>query len=219
MAEEKRNVAVLISGRGSNLAALIAAATDARYPARIACVFSDNPDAPGLNYARDAGIAASALNRRAFKSRAEFEAALDKALRIAGTELICLAGFMRLLSAEFVAAWEDRILNIHPSLLPLFPGLDTHRRALATGVRLHGATVHFVRAEMDSGPIVGQAAVPVLPGDTADALAARVLKVEHRLYPLALKLVAGGRAKIAGDRVEIDGEKLAPDAALLVPSD
>ena len=126
---------------------------------------------------------------------------------------------MRLLSETFVADWHDRILNIHPSLLPLFPGLDTHARALAAGVRLHGATVHFVRAEVDSGPIVAQGAVPVLPGDTPETLAARVLEVEHRLYPLALKLVAGGRARVVGDRVVIEGEKLAPDAALLLPSD
>lgn len=219
MAEQRRKVAVLISGRGSNLAALIAAAKGERYPAEIALVLSDNPDAAGLARARDAGIAAAAVDRRAFKTKADFEAALDKALCDAGIELICLAGFMRLLSADFVAAWENRILNVHPSLLPLFPGLDTYERALAAGVRLHGATVHFVRAEVDAGPIVAQGAVPVLPGDTADALAARVLGVEHQLYPLALKLVAGGRAKIVGDRVVIEGEKLAPDATLIVPSD
>ena len=159
------------------------------------------------------------LDRREFATKAAFEAKLDAALRDAGIELICLAGFMRLLSAGFVEAWRDRILNIHPSLLPLFPGLDTHARALAAGVRLHGATVHFVRAEMDTGPIVAQGAVPVLPGDTPETLAARVLEVEHRLYPLALKLVAGGRAKVVGNRVAIEGEKFAPDASLLVPSD
>ncbi len=219
MAETKRKVAVLISGRGSNLAALIAAAGGERYPAEIALVLSDNPDAAGLARARDAGISANAVDRRAFKTKADFEAALDKALRDAGIKLICLAGFMRLLSAHFVATWENRILNVHPSLLPLFPGLDTHERALAAGVRLHGASVHFVRAEVDAGPIVAQGAVPVLPGDTPDALAARVLSVEHRLYPLALKLVAGGHAKVVGNRVTIEGEKLAPDATLLVPSD
>jgi phosphoribosylglycinamide formyltransferase-1 len=219
MAEQRRKVAVLISGRGSNLAALIAVAKRERYPAGIALVLSDNPDAAGLARARDAGIVATAIDRRAFKTKADFEVALDKALRDAGIELICLAGFMRLLSADFVTAWKNRILNIHPSLLPLFPGLDTHGRALAAGVRLHGATVHFVRAEVDAGPIVAQGAVPVLPGDTPDALAARVLSVEHRLYPLALKLVAGGRAKVVGDRVVIEGEKLAPDATLIVPSD
>jgi phosphoribosylglycinamide formyltransferase 1 len=219
MAEAKRKVAVLISGRGSNLAALIAATKDARYPAEIALVLSDNPDAAGLARTRDAGIAAEAIDRRAFKTKADFEAGLDKSLRDADVELICLAGFMRLLSPGFVDTWENRILNIHPSLLPLFPGLDTHERALAAGVRLHGATVHFVRAEVDAGPIVAQGAVPVLPDDTPDALAARVLNVEHCLYPLSLKLVASGRAKVVGDRVVIEGEKLAPDAALVVPSD
>jgi phosphoribosylglycinamide formyltransferase 1 len=219
MAEPKKKTAVVISGRGSNLAALIAAAKDARYPAEIALVASDNPDAPGLAFAREAGLATTPLDRREFATKAAFEAKLNAALRGAGIELICLAGFMRLLSAGFVEAWRDRILNIHPSLLPLFPGLDTHARALAAGVRLHGATVHFVRAEMDTGPIVAQGAVPVLPSDTPETLAARVLEIEHRLYPLALKLVAGGRAKVVGNRVAIEGEKLAPDASLLVPSD
>ena len=198
---------------------MIAAAEDVRYPAKIVLVASDNPDAPGLAFARDAAIATKAVDRRAFVTKAAFEAALDKALRDAGVELICLAGFMRLLSPSFVEAWRDRILNIHPSLLPLFPGLDTHQRALAAGVRLHGATVHFVRTEVDAGPIVAQGAAPVLPGDTPETLAARVLAVEHRLYPMALKLVAGGRAKVVGDRVAIEGEKIAPAAALFVPSD
>jgi phosphoribosylglycinamide formyltransferase 1 len=219
MADKRRKIAVLISGRGSNLAALIAAAKGARYPAEIALVASDNPDAPGLAFARDAGIPAAVVDRRVFRTKAGFEAELDEKLRDAGVELICLAGFMRLLSPNFVASWENSILNIHPSLLPLFPGLDTHRRALGVGVRLHGATVHFVRAEADSGPIVAQGAVPVLPGDTPEALAARVLAVEHRLYPLALKLVASGRAKVVGNRVVVEGEKVAPDTTLLVPSD
>jgi phosphoribosylglycinamide formyltransferase-1 len=219
MAEAKRMTAVLISGRGSNLAALLAAARSEHYPAKIALVASDNPDAAGLVFARNAGIATVAVDRATFKTKADFEAKLGSALRDAGIELVCLAGFMRLLSPEFVEAWGDRMLNIHPSLLPLFPGLDTHARALQAGVRLHGATVHFVRAEVDSGPIVAQAAVPVLPGDTAETLAARVLGVEHRLYPLALKLVASGRAKIVGSRVEIGGEKVAPGASLFTPSD
>jgi phosphoribosylglycinamide formyltransferase 1 len=219
MAEPKRATAILISGRGSNLAALIAAAKDARYPAKIALVVSDNPQAPGLAFARDAGIATAAIDRRSFASKAAHEAKIDATLREAEIELIGLAGFMRVLSESFVTAWQDKMINIHPSLLPLFPGLDTHQRALAAGVRLHGATVHFVRADVDAGPIVAQAAVPVLPGDTPDALAARVLKVEHRLYPMALKLVAGGRAKVVGDRVVIEGEKLDPDADLFSPSD
>lgn len=218
MHEARRQTAVLISGRGSNLAALIAAAKAENYPARIALVLADNPDAGGLGYARDAGIASAIVDHRRFESKAAFETELDGALRQANIELICLAGFMRLLSQEFVEAWRDRMLNIHPSLLPLFPGLNTHERALAAGVRVHGATVHFVRPETDRGPIVAQAVVPVLPGDTVEALAARVLVVEHRLYPLALKLVASGRAKVVANGVVIEGERLAPDANLLSAS-
>lgn len=219
MGEPRRRTAVLISGRGSNLAALIAATKADRYPAEIAVVLADNPDASGLAHARDAGIASAIVDRRRFETKATFEAALDSALRDAGIELVCLAGFMRLLSPHFVEQWRDRMLNIHPSLLPLFPGLDTHARALAAGVMVHGATVHFVRAETDTGPIVAQAAVPVLPGDTPETLAARVLGVEHRIYPLALKLVAGGRANVVGERVTIEGERPAPAATLLSPSD
>jgi phosphoribosylglycinamide formyltransferase-1 len=216
---ERRRTAVLISGRGSNLAALITAASAENYPAEIALVLADNPDAAGLAHARKAGIGTSTVDRRSFPSKAEFEARLDNALQRARIDLICLAGFMRLLSPGFVEAWRDRIINIHPSLLPLFPGLDTHARALGAGVRIHGATVHFVRAEVDSGPIIAQGAVQVLAGDTPARLADRVLKVEHRIYPLALALVAGGRAKLVGDRVEIDGGyDSAAEATLLSPS-
>jgi len=219
MTEERRRTAVLISGRGSNLAALIAASNAADYPAEIALVLADNPDAAGLARARQAKITTSTVDRRSFKSKEDFEARVDSTLRKARIELICLAGFMRLLSPDFVEAWRDRIINIHPSLLPLFPGLDTHARALAAGIRIHGATVHFVRAEMDSGPIIAQGAVPVLADDTPARLAERVLKVEHRVYPLALGLVAGGRAKVVGERVEIDGGRAATEASLLSPSD
>jgi phosphoribosylglycinamide formyltransferase 1 len=216
---ERRRTAVLISGRGSNLAALIAASSAEDYPAEIALVLADNPDAAGFAHARKANIATSTVDRRSFPSKAEFEARLDNALQRARIELICLAGFMRLLSPSFVEAWRDKIINIHPSLLPLFPGLDTHARALAAGVRIHGATVHFVRAEMDSGPIIGQGAIPVLAGDTPARLADRVLKVEHRIYPLALALVASSRARVVGDRVEIDDGRYTADAALLSPGD
>ncbi len=219
MDEARRKTAVLISGRGSNLFALIAAAKGERYPAEIALVLADNPDAAGLAYARDGGISSAVVDRHRFTTKATFEAELDAALHDARIELICLAGFMQLLSQQFVERWRDKILNIHPSLLPLFPGLHTHERALAAGVRVHGATVHFVRAETDAGPIVAQRAVPVLPGDTPERLAERVLAVEHRIYPLGLKLVAGGRAKVVGNRVVIEGEKLAPGATLLSPSD
>jgi len=206
MAGLRRRTAVLISGRGSNLAALIAAAADPAYPAEIALVVSDRADAAGLAHAAAAEIPSRAMDARALPGKAAFERELDAALRDAKVELICLAGFMRVLSAEFVDAWRDRLLNIHPSLLPDFPGLDTHRRVLEAGADQHGATVHFVRAEVDRGPIIVQGSVPVRPGDSAEALAARVLDLEHRLYPIALALVASGEARVDGARV------LVPDA-------
>jgi phosphoribosylglycinamide formyltransferase-1 len=205
----RKRTAVLLSGRGSNLAALLAACRDADFPTEVALVASDNPDAPGLVVARRESVATAVVDRRLAASKAAFEAELQAALQAARIDLVCLAGFMRVLSADFVAAWQDRMLNIHPSLLPAFRGLDTHARALAEGVRIHGATVHFVRAEVDRGPIVAQAAAPVLDGDTAATLAARVLAAEHRLYPHALRLVASGAAKVEGDRVSIAGDALA----------
>ncbi len=201
----KKRVAVLISGRGSNMQALIDAARAPAYPAEIVRVISNRPDAGGLRHAADAGIENEAVDHKAFLGREKFEAELDRRLRACGAELICLAGFMRLLTGGFVEAWRDRLINIHPSLLPAFPGLDTHGRALAAGVRFAGCTVHFVRAEMDSGPIIVQAAVPVLAGDDEERLAARVLEAEHRAYPLALALVASGRATVTGETVAIDG--------------
>jgi phosphoribosylglycinamide formyltransferase-1 len=216
---ERRRTAVLISGRGSNLAALIAASSTEDYPAEIALVLADNPDAAGFAHARAAKIATSTVDRRSFSSKSEFEARLDNVLNRAQIDLICLAGFMRVLSPSFVGRWRDRIINVHPSLLPLFPGLDTHARALAAGMRIHGATIHCVRAEVDCGPIIAQGAVPVLAGDTPARLAERVLKVEHLIYPRALGLVAGGRAKAAGDRVEIEGGSEAAEAILLSPTD
>jgi phosphoribosylglycinamide formyltransferase 1 len=211
-------VAVLISGRGSNLQALIDAAAAADYPAEIALVLANRADAAGLQRAAAAGVATRVVPHRDFPDRAAFDRALDAVLREARIDLVCLAGFMRLLTAEFVEAWRDRMLNIHPSLLPAFPGLRTHERALAAGVRFTGCTVHFVRAAMDDGPIVAQAAVPVLPGDDVERLAARVLAAEHRAYPLALRLVAAGRARVAGERVEIEGAAVG-EAALLNPPD
>lgn len=198
-------VGVLASGRGSNLAALIEAAADPAYPAEIALVVVNIKGAQALARAEAAGIPTRLIEHRAFAGRAAFEAALDSALREAGMEMLCLAGFMRILTAGFVETWRDRIINIHPSLLPAFPGLDTHARALKAGVKISGCTVHFVRAETDSGPILAQAAVPVLPGDTPDLLAARVLEAEHRIYPLALRLVAEGRVRVVEERVEILG--------------
>ena len=183
------NTAVLISGRGSNMASLIEAAAAPDYPAHIRLVVSDRPDAGGLSAAQAAGVEALAIDARAAGGRAAFEAALDTGLRQRGIELICLAGFMRILGADFVDRWRGRALNIHPSLLPAYKGLDTHARALADGAREHGCTVHWVTPELDSGEIVAQTRVPVLPGDDADRLAARVLAQEHKLYPSALREV------------------------------
>lgn len=176
--------------------ALLRAASDPGYPAEVALVLSNRPDAPGLRRAAAVGVATACVDHRPYRgNRAAHEAAVDACLRTHGAELVCLAGYMRLLTPLLVGAWQGRMLNVHPSLLPAFPGLDTHRRALAAGVKLHGCTVHLVTAEMDSGPILAQAAVPVLPGDTEAALAARVLAQEHRLYPLALRIhIRGGGA-------------------------
>ena len=169
-------------------------------------VLSNTPEAAGLRLAADAGIRSATVDHREFTNRNGFEAAIDSELQSCGAELVCLAGFMRLLTPEFVERWRDRLINIHPSLLPAFKGLDTHERVLAAGVRLSGCTVHFVRADMDDGPIILQAAVPVHDGDDPDALAARVLRAEHRCYPAALKLIAEGRVTVVGDRVAIDAE-------------
>ncbi len=192
-------VGVLVSGRGSNLQALIDAARQPGFPARIALVVSNQPQAPGLRRAAEAGIATAVIDHRAHPTRAAFEGAVCAALEDAGVELAALAGFMRVLGGGFVAHWRDRLINIHPSLLPAFPGLDTHARALAAGVKLHGCSVHFVREEVDHGPIIGQAAVPVLPADDAETLAARVLRAEHQLYPACLRLVAEGRVRVEGN--------------------
>jgi phosphoribosylglycinamide formyltransferase 1 len=203
--------AILISGRGSNMQALIEDCAKADSPAEIALVISNKDDAGGLAWARAAGIATDVISHRAFADRAAFDAEIDAKLREAGIQLICLAGFMRILSDEFVAAWRDRMINIHPSLLPSFRGLDTHARALASGARLHGCTVHFVRPEMDTGPIILQAAVPVEATDTPDSLAARVLAAEHRIYPLALRWIAEGRVRVENERAIIDGAATAAD--------
>jgi len=201
----KLKVAVLISGRGSNLQALIDDCRAPDAPAEIVLVLCNEPGAAGLARAAAAGIPTRVIDHRGFADRAAFEAALDRALAAAGAELVCLAGFMRLLGAEFVNRWRDRLINIHPSLLPAFRGLDTHSRAVAAGVRFAGCTVHFVRPEMDRGPIIVQAAVPVRPDDTALTLAARVLEAEHRAYPLALRLIAAGRVRVEGDRAVVAG--------------
>jgi phosphoribosylglycinamide formyltransferase-1 len=202
----RKRVAVLISGRGSNMAALIEAAKDPAYPAEIVLVASNRPDAAGLDFARQAGIATEVVDHRRFgKDREAFERALQQVLETHRVELICLAGFMRLLTPWFVSRWAGHLINIHPALLPAFKGLDTHTRALAAGARTHGATVHFVVPEMDSGPIIAQGEVEVRADDNAETLAARVLAVEHRIYPEALRLVAEGRVRIVGEQCQIDG--------------
>lgn len=192
----KKRVAILISGRGSNMTALIEAAKASDYPAEIVLVVSNRPDAPGLAHAYAAGVATAVIDHTRFGDKREaFERALDDELRNNRIDLVCLAGFMRLLTPWFVARWSGRMLNIHPSLLPQFKGLDTHRRVLEAGVKRHGATVHFVVPEMDSGPIVVQDSVAVQDGDTEATLAARVLELEHQIYPRALRAVAEGRTR------------------------
>jgi phosphoribosylglycinamide formyltransferase-1 len=202
----RKRAAVLISGRGSNMVALIEAAKAADYPAEIAVVISNDPEAKGLAHAQAEGIPTAVVDHKPFgKNREAFERALQAELDKREIDVIALAGFMRLLTSWFVSQWDGRMINIHPALLPAFKGLDTHARALAEGVATHGATVHFVVPEMDSGPIIAQGSVPVLPGDTEATLAARVLKIEHQIYPLSLKLVAEDRVRIADGICIIDG--------------
>ncbi|PPR10649.1 MAG: Phosphoribosylglycinamide formyltransferase [Alphaproteobacteria bacterium MarineAlpha11_Bin1] len=215
---ERVKTAVLLSGRGSNLQSLIDATADKNFPAEIVCVISNVPGAGGLERAAQAGLPTVTINHRNFNGREPFEEVLQKELENAEVELVCLAGFMRLLTKRFVDRWHNRMINIHPSLLPSYKGLHTHERALKDGVRFTGCTVHFVRAEMDTGPIIVQAAVPVHPGDDADALADRVLTAEHRCYPLALKIVAGEKTHVIDNLVETECVR-APDTMLLNPRD
>ncbi len=210
----RKRVAVLISGRGSNMAALIEAAKDQNYPAEIALVLSNRLDAAGLGQARAAGITTEVIDHATFgKDRAAFDRALQTVLENHRIDLVCLAGFMRLLTDGFVNQWQGRMINIHPALLPAFKGLDTHKRAIEAGAKLHGATVHFVVAEIDSGPIIAQRAVAVRGDDSEVTLAARVLAVEHLIYPLALKLVAEGRVTVVDGHCLIDGVPV-PDSAI-----
>ena len=210
-------IAVLISGRGSNLQALIDAFGAPDSPVRIVLVLSNRPDALGLERAAKAGLKTEIIDHKAFANRGDFDIAMDREIRAAGAEFVALAGFMRLLSEGFITTWKDRLINIHPSLLPLFKGLHTHRSALEAGVKLHGCTVHFVRNDVDSGPIIAQAAVPVLPGDDEDALALRVLRAEHQLYPLALRLIAAGKVRVDGERAIVADARFA-DGALINPA-
>jgi phosphoribosylglycinamide formyltransferase-1 len=201
----RRRVAVLASGRGSNLQSLLDACAAPDFPAEIALVIVNVPDAPAIDRARAAGAPVTVIDHRGFASREKFDAALDKALREAKVELVCLAGFMRVLTADFVARWEGRLVNIHPSLLPAFTGLHTHRRALAAHVHRHGCTIHYVTAGLDDGPVIAQGTVPVLADDTEETLAERVLAVEHKLYPAVLRLIAEGKVRLEDGGVTIDG--------------
>ncbi len=210
----RKKTAILISGRGSNMDALIAGAAASDFPAEIVLVVSNSPEAEGLKKAQKAGIATCAIDHKGFDSRQEFEAAIQAELETAEIDLVCLAGFMRLLTDGFVNAWHNRMINIHPSLLPAYKGLDTHSRVIRDGGRITGCTVHFVRPQMDQGPIIAQAAVPVHADDTDDSLAARVLKAEHALYPMALKMVANETVRVTGETVRFEGKDVEQDALL-----
>ena len=218
MAGGRLRVTVLISGRGSNLQALIDACAKADFPAEIVRVISNEANAGGLDKAADAGIPTAVVPHRDYPDRHAFEAELDKEIRAAGTELIALAGFMRLLTEGFVDAWRDRLINIHPSLLPAFKGLHTHERAIDAGVRFSGCTVHYVRPAMDEGPIIVQAAVPILADDDADSLGGRVLAQEHLIYPLALRLIGEGKVRVDGERAIVDEVTDQPTGATINPS-
>ncbi|MBC8339866.1 MAG: phosphoribosylglycinamide formyltransferase [Rhodospirillales bacterium] len=204
-------VAVLISGRGSNLQALIDAAEAPYWTPEIVLVLSNVADAQGLERAEKAGIPTAVINHKDFQDRETFDAAMTDAIEASGAELVCLAGFMRLLSTPFIKHWKNRLINIHPSRLPAFKGLDVHQRVLDAGEKITGCTVHFVRPEMDTGPIIIQASVPVHDGDDADTLAARVLEQEHRIYPQAVRMIAEGRVTVGGDQALIDGKILYPN--------
>ena len=210
--------AVLLSGRGTNLGALIDECAGDGAPAEIVGVVSNVPGAAGLQRAEAAGIETRVIDHKGYPDRGSFEDDIHQCLQGLEAELVCLAGFMRILTAGFVARWHDRLINVHPSLLPAYRGLDTHARVLADGARFTGCTVHFVRAEMDAGPIIVRAAVPVHPGDDAERLAQRVLAAEHRIYPLALRLIAAGRVSVRDEVVSIDGASV-PETALFNPAD
>jgi phosphoribosylglycinamide formyltransferase-1 len=203
------SLAVLISGRGSNMTAIAHACAGGRIHARVARVISDRDSAGGIRLARDLGLCTAVVSPGRFDHRSAFEAALSAEIGASGAELVLLAGFMRILSAQFVGQHAGRILNIHPSLLPLYRGLHTHQRALAAGEREHGASVHFVTAELDGGPVIIRARVPILPGDTEDSLSARVQLQEHRIYPRAVGLIADGRLSVRGSTILLDGQPLA----------
>ena len=210
-------LAVLISGRGSNLQALIDACKDDAFPAEIVLVLSNKVGAYGLERAHEAGIPTQVLDHKNFDDRESFDEAMSAKIEAAGAELVCLAGFMRLLSDGFVRQWRDRLINIHPSLLPAYKGLHVHERMIEDGARFGGCTVHYVRPAMDEGPIIIQAAVPIHPDDTADDLAARILEQEHVIYPAAVKAIAEGKVRVRAERVIIEGHQI-PDGAMINPS-
>lgn len=207
-------IAVLVSGRGSNMQAILRASADSEYPAEVALVISNVPDAPALSVATDAGVRSVVIPHRDFPDRESFDQRVTEEIVAADCQLVVLAGFMRLLSSEFCEFWRDKLINIHPSLLPAFKGLDVHARMIEAGVRFGGCTVHFVRPEMDAGPIIVQAAVPIHPGDSPDDLAARILTEEHQCYPLAVRWIAEGRVRISGERVMIDAAKGADQSVI-----
>lgn len=220
MSAVRKKVAILISGRGSNMAALVEAAAEQGYPAEIVAVISDKPDAAGLNYAAARGLSTQVIERSGFDSKDSHDEAIHAALVASGAEIVALAGYMRLFTAGFVDKWLGRMINIHPALLPSFKGLDTHQKAIAAGVRIHGCTAHFVTPQMDDGPIIAQAAVAVKIGETPESLAASVLKAEHQLYPMALRMVAEGLVTMVDGRtVYATGAGILQDgAALHAPS-
>jgi phosphoribosylglycinamide formyltransferase-1 len=212
---QKKRVAVLISGRGSNMLALVEAAGDPNFPAEIVGVISDKADAKGLNAASAQGIPTAAFPRGDYASKEAHDAAIDAELTRLNADIVCLAGYMRLLTPGLAEKWAGKIINIHPSLLPLFKGLDTHNRAIESGMRVHGCSVHFVTAELDDGPVIAQGVVPILPGDDEDKLAARILTVEHKLYPLAVRLLATGKARMEGGKAVLTG--VSAEGALMSP--
>lgn len=214
----KTKIAVLISGRGSNLQSLIDATADPDYPAEIALVISNRPKAKGIEHAAKAGVKVTVVDHKDFESREEFEAALNDALRLAEVNFVCLAGFMRILTQEFVNNWRGRLVNIHPSLLPAFRGLHVHERMIDAGVKVAGCTVHFVSPDMDAGPIIGQAALPVTPGETPESLADRILELEHRLYPACVRLIIENKARLSGGTVVYDSS-VAASGAIINPPD
>lgn len=211
----KLKAAILISGRGSNMGALARAAMDPGFPAEIVLVLSNRPNAAGLELAGSHSLPVRVVDRNAFENRGDHDRAVSAALREVGAELVCLAGYLQILGDAFVSEWRGKLLNIHPSLLPSFIGLDTHARALERGVRIHGCTVHFVNAELDAGPIIAQAAVPVVPGDTEDSLSARVLEAEHKLYPKAVRLIAEKKLRWRGDHSVQDISTSVDEVAVL----